>query len=312
MKLSTSYKIAAISLIVTLVTVGGTGIPLLGIDNSGGSLYAQDTEKAYYVQTDTLVVAKVNGTNQFLAYSKMVGKWRPFTFPEGVTAVPVVGKDVCAFQLQGEAITEILAVDIRGNWCKSKLPAATQNCTPIVDDDLAVYVVDGKVHAFSGRLGEWDSVVASVTPQLSDDTAMIVAPDSIAVFSAATGKWAVAQTTPQTEKRGKPSRVQLDYLEDSDVVVIRGEKGDVERTTALFEGEMIRSQPERSGLEIKIFSIAHGNAQDLARALKDLFPVDGTSPIYVAYDLRTNSVMVRGTPTELAEAEAILLKLDHE
>ena len=96
------------------------------------------------------------------------------------------------------------------------------------------------------------------------------------------------------------------------VVVIRGEKGDVERAQALFEGEMIRSQPARSSLDIGIFSIANGNAPDLAGALNDLFPVDVASPIYVACDPRTNSVIVRGPPDELTVVEAMLLKLDRE
>lgn len=162
-----------------------------------GSAFAQDTDKSYYIQTDNLVVAKVKSTNQFLAYSKTVGKWSPFTFPKGVTAVPVGTNGVCAFSLEGEAITEIVAVDHKGNWCTSKLPAASQTCVPIIsrESEVVVCLVDGIAHAFSGELGKWDSVAATVAPQLSKDTVMIVAPDSIAVFSAATGKWAVAQTS---------------------------------------------------------------------------------------------------------------------
>ena len=137
-------------------------------------------------------MANVKGTNEFLAYSKKVGKWNSFTFPKGVTAIPVVGNGVCAFQLEGEAITELVAVDLKGNWCISKLSAAAKKCVPYVDD-VAVFAVDGKAHAFSAELGKWDSVSASVVPVVSNDIAMILAPDSIAVFSSATGKWAVAQ-----------------------------------------------------------------------------------------------------------------------
>lgn len=167
---------------------------LMSLLLAGGSTFAQDTDKSYHIQSDTLIVAKVKGTNEFLAYSKTVGKWTSFTFPKGVEAVPVVGNGVCAFQLEGEAITEVVAVDLKGNWCSSKLPAAAKKCVPIIADDVAVLVVDGRAHAFSGELGKWDSVPASVAPQVSKDIAMIVAPDSIAVFSSATGKWAVAQT----------------------------------------------------------------------------------------------------------------------
>ncbi len=158
-------------------------------------MFAQDADKSYYIQSDMLVVVKVKGANEFLAYSKTVGKWNSFTFPKAVMAVPVVGNGICAFQLEGEAITEVVAVDLKGNWCTSKLPAAAKKCVPIIADDVVVCVVDGTAHAFSGELGKWDSVAASVTPQVSKDIAMIVAPDSISVFSSATGKWAVAKTT---------------------------------------------------------------------------------------------------------------------
>ena len=168
---------------------------LAGLTITGGSLFAQDTGKSYYIHNETLVVAKVKGTNQFLAYSKMVGKWNTFTFPDGVTAVPVLGGGPCVFQLEGEAITEIVAVDNKGNWCKSKLPASTQKCVPLVNNNVAVYVVDGTAYAFSGELGKWDSVAASVPPHLSYDFALIETPKSLAIFSAATGKWAVAKTT---------------------------------------------------------------------------------------------------------------------
>ena len=53
-------------------------VPNLG----GDSLAAQVTDRPIYVQSETLVVAKVKDTNQFLAYSKTVGKWNALTFPE--------------------------------------------------------------------------------------------------------------------------------------------------------------------------------------------------------------------------------------
>jgi len=162
---------------------------------AGGSLVAHAADRPVYIQSETLVVVQVKDTNRFLAYSKAVGKWNAFTFPEAVRAVPVMSGGVCAFLLEGEAVTELVAVDLKGNWRKSKLPAAARKCVPIVTDDVAVFLVDGKAHAFSGELGTWDAVPASVTPELTKDTALIAASDSIAVFSSATGKWAVAKTT---------------------------------------------------------------------------------------------------------------------
>ena len=161
----------------------------------GASTFAQDADKSYHIQSDTLVVVKVKETNEYLAYSKRVGKWNAFTFPKGVTATPVIGGDVCAFKLEGEAIAELVAVDLNGNWCTAKLPAPAQKCSPIIADEVAVYVVDGTAHAFSGELGKWDSVPTSGTQvHAKKDMVIIVAHDSIAVFSSMTGEWAVAQT----------------------------------------------------------------------------------------------------------------------
>ena len=159
-----------------------------------GSILAQDSDTTYYVQGDNLVVAKVKGTNEFLAYSTKVGKWNSFTFPKGVEATAVVQTGFAAFGLEGEEITDVVAVDAKGNWCTSKLSAAAKKCIPILTEHVAVFFVDGKAHAFSGELGKWDSVSASVTPVVYKDIAMVVTSDSIAIFSATTGKWAVAQT----------------------------------------------------------------------------------------------------------------------
>lgn len=127
----------------------------------------------------------------------------------------MLGNGVCLFQLEGEAITELVAVDLKGNWCISKLLAAAKNCVAIVEDEVAVTVVDGTAHAFSGELGKWDSVPTSVTPQVSKDIVMIVAPDFLAVFSSATGKWAVAQTTKKhVTKRSPPNRLRATVAGD--------------------------------------------------------------------------------------------------
>lgn len=162
---------------------------------NSGLLFAQDAAKyvVYYLQSDSVVVADVTNSNEFLAYGKTVGKWNRFTFPQGVRAIPVVDDGVFAFSIEGEKIAEIVAVDLQGNWHKLTLPVPAKKCVPRVSEKLAVYVVNGNVHAFSGELGKWDSVEGSAAPELSDDTAVLSTSESLAVFSAATGKWAVAK-----------------------------------------------------------------------------------------------------------------------
>ena len=162
---------------------------------------AQDADGPVYVQDKTLIVAKVTDSNEFLAYSKQTGKWTSYTFPDGVTAVPVVTGDMCAFDITGDKITEIVAVDHQGNWRSYKLPMTTaMKCEPIVSGTVAVYSIDGHAHAFSAVLGEWDSLAATATPSVSKDIAMIVTRDRIAVFSAVTANWAVADLKKKDKK----------------------------------------------------------------------------------------------------------------
>ena len=70
-------------------------------------------------------------------------------------------------------------------------------------------------------------------------------------------------------------------------------------------------QPQ-SQLDVKVFSVANAKARDLATVLKELFLSDGPSPIYLACDARTNSLIVRGPASDLAIVEALLSELDRE
>jgi hypothetical protein len=172
---------------------------VLSLAAEGAGQFGQDANRPVTIQNEQLVITQVRDTNTFLAYSKKVGKWNRFEFPAGVTAIPVISGAVCAFQLAsrdpGDAIKQIVAVDSKGNWQTTDLPAATREAVPIVSDQLAVFVIDGQAHAFSSKLGKWDSTPARVAPEVNRDTALVVHADSIAVFSVGTGRWAVADTT---------------------------------------------------------------------------------------------------------------------
>lgn len=162
---------------------------------ANGESVGEDVAEPPFIQTDSLVIARVKDTNSFLAYSESVGKWNTFTFPEGVNSKPVYGKGVCAFYAEGENITELVAVDLQGNWCTLTLTVPVKKCTPFMSDKVAGFIVNDRVYAFSGEHGKWDSVNGSVVPNLTSDTALILTSDSIAVFSSATAKWAVARIT---------------------------------------------------------------------------------------------------------------------
>ncbi|MEQ8790312.1 MAG: hypothetical protein RIC55_28715 [Pirellulaceae bacterium] len=155
----------------------------------GGS--AQEAGGPHYLQGEHLIVTQVKDANEFLAYSKVSGKWARHTFPDDVVATPVMGDRVCAFQLEGEKITELVVVDRQGEWRTVKLLMSTgSTCVPVVSSALAVFQVDGRVYAFSADVGKWDAIDAAAPAAVGDDLVTIVSPDRIAAFSSATGRWA--------------------------------------------------------------------------------------------------------------------------
>ena len=170
-------------------------VTVISLSMGDRGLYGQDFGKTNYIQSDQLVVAQVRDSNAYLAYGKKAGKWNRFEFPQGVSAVPVLSGSVGAFELTGDAVAELVAVDLKGSWRTIKLVESTQKCVPIISEQVVVYMVDGRAYAFSAKLGKWDMIETQVPPALSKDTAVIVTADSIAVFSAATGKWAFADTS---------------------------------------------------------------------------------------------------------------------
>lgn len=81
-------------------------------------------------------------------------------------------------------------------------------------------------------------------------------------------------------------------------------------------------QAPDAAAELKVFTVANGDAEALAEMLRSIFGSDedddeaggygtgGLSPLNVTTDLRTNSIIAAGTADDLAVVEAILLRLD--
>jgi len=146
-----------------------------------------------FIKNNAIVIARVGDSNQFAAYSKITGKWIVHTFPKDVKVVPIVGTNVAIFRIEGDSITELAAVDERGNWSLQKLPdGTTGKFNPMVSNDIAIVTIGKTSYAFSGIRGSWASIDAPTTPKISDDTAMIVDNDKISMFSAQSGRWSVS------------------------------------------------------------------------------------------------------------------------
>jgi len=144
-----------------------------------------------HLKNETLVVARIGDSNTFAAYSKYSGKWLTHTFAEGLTVFPVMVESLVAFQVEGDTVTELVAVDRNGKWRTHQLPdTGSRTCTPFVGSDVAAFSIDGTAYAFSGISGSWASTALSAPPQIASDYAMILSEDRISVFSAHTGSWA--------------------------------------------------------------------------------------------------------------------------
>jgi len=174
---------------------------------------AEEPNAPLYIQGGSLTVLKIEGGNQWAAYSAKAGKWSTHTFPDGVAAVPIVNGGVIAFHLSGKAVSELAAVDQNGVWEIHKLPKATDAaCVPIIAGGVAVVAVDGNAHAFSGRLGKWDTLkgIGTATPEVngpafgntadSVDFVRITTATKMSMFSANSPTWATIDFTGKGKK----------------------------------------------------------------------------------------------------------------
>jgi len=161
-------------------------------------------EKPNWIGNDTFVVARIGDSNSYAAYSKYSGKWAAHSFPANVVVAPVVLESLIAFRIDGEAVTQIVAVGQSGEWKVQTLPHATaQPCIPVANENVVTYRIGDRTYGFSGKTGTWDSTTQSgVVGQgvsVSGDTAMIVASDRISIFSAQTGTWAESPILTESE-----------------------------------------------------------------------------------------------------------------
>lgn len=158
-----------------------------------------DDGRPDYVENGTLVVARIGDSNQFAAYSKFTGDWTIHAFSSDVTVVPVLGNDLAIFKLEGDRITELVAVDSHGRWQRQKLRESTQKCIPLVASSIGVITIGDTSYGFSGPLGKWASTDATAKPMVSSDHAMIVGTDRITMFSAQSGRWSVSPKLSNSE-----------------------------------------------------------------------------------------------------------------
>lgn len=105
----------------------------------------------------------------------------------------------------------------------------------------------------------------------------------------------------------------------ANALVVTAPAGSMPLLAALIE--RLDRAPDAAA-ELKVFTVANGDAEALAEMIRSLFGSEedseepggygsnGLSPLTVTTDLRTNSLIAAGTADDLAVVEAILLRLD--
>ena len=67
---------------------------------------------------------------------------------------------------------------------------------------------------------------------------------------------------------------------------------------------------DKDGRQLKIFSVQNADAEALTQTVLPLFVNVGKLPTAIVFDKRTNTIVARGSESELQILEALLLRLD--
>ena len=194
----TTCTICAAVLATAVLTHSMTSdVPAQLVGEFGGNLFGGGTGARSIQSTSLIVVPMVgNAEGSWLAFGTKTGRWTRHSFPPEQTVNPVLGANVAAFAAEGDQITELVAIDQAGHFRTHRLPRPTNSlCSPTVSAQVACYPVDGRVYAFSGVTGTWDSIPSNQNAIVSWNFATIHSDRSVAAFSAETGLWTVASLT---------------------------------------------------------------------------------------------------------------------
>jgi len=87
-------------------------------------------------------------------------------------------------------------------------------------------------------------------------------------------------------------------------------------TTAQTDAKIVSEPPTQKAInssvetQLKIFDVKHADAEQLSSTIRPLFIPRPDSTTVIVFDKRTNTVIARGTESELSILEVVLMRLD--
>ncbi|RMF44591.1 MAG: general secretion pathway protein GspD [Planctomycetota bacterium] len=105
--------------------------------------------------------------------------------------------------------------------------------------------------------------------------------------------------------------VQIEFIEEIDLVIIKGSKSDVKRTLEVIE--KIKEQARKTQPEVEVLQLKHANAEAVATLVTDLYanvyePRQGTVSITALG--QPNALLLIGRKETLASVKALIEKID--
>lgn len=184
-----------------------------------------------------------------------------------------------------------------GKWTTLKLDSSAEKAFPVLGDEVACVINAATpsdtdkirfVWGYSPITGGWDKLTlpagSKAQPVIQTDMIFVEDGDYVQIFSAQSGKWSA------------PPKPDDGVVLDPGTPI--GLPGPPNLNTPLVPAD----KPE-----IKIFTLAHIQAEDAATLVRQLFR---HLQLSVAPDARTNSLLAQGPSDVLMQIEAVLIRLD--
>lgn len=106
--------------------------------------------------------------------------------------------------------------------------------------------------------------------------------------------------------------VNIEVVDELGVVVVRGQEADVKQVQKIVEGRATETNEASPEFEFKVYALEHAEADEIVSVLGDLFWEQVNGKLMISFDARTNSVIARGTESNLHVIEALIERLDQE
>lgn len=106
------------------------------------------------------------------------------------------------------------------------------------------------------------------------------------------------------------SELRMEVDEQQNLLVAYGRPNMLARLKEIVAKMDAERSGSRDEKQVKVFAIAEASSNEIANVLKALTYKDESSSIRIASDLKTNSIIVSGSPDELSIIEALVERLD--